>query len=149
MKNYSSITQPLVNLTHKGATFLWEDQHANAMQLLKDAIINSSALISIDYTTTRPVYLSVDSSFCGVGWILAQECADGKRRPSCFGLISWNERESNYSQPKIELYSLFRALCTLRLHLVGVNNLVIEMDTCQLQTRNEDLATIRDDIVKS
>ena len=128
IKNYSSIARPLVNLTRKGATFLWEDQHANAMQLLKDAIINSPALISIDYTTTRPVYLSVDSSFRGVGWILAQECADGKRRPSRFGSISWNERESNYSQPKIELYGLFRALRALRLHLVGVNNLVVEMD---------------------
>ena len=128
IKNYSAIARPLVNLTRKGETFIWEDQHADAMQKLKDAIVNSSALISIDYTTDRPVYLSVDSSFRGVGWILAQECADGKRRPSRFGSISWNERESNYSQPKIELYGLFRALHALRLHLVGVRNLIVEMD---------------------
>ena len=63
IKNYSSIARPLVNLTRKGETFVWEAQHANAMQHLKDAIINSSALISIDYTTNRPVFLSVDSSF--------------------------------------------------------------------------------------
>jgi hypothetical protein len=98
------------------------------MQHLKDAIVNSSALISINYTTDRSVFLAVDSSFHGVGWILSQDCSDGKQRPSCFGSISWNECESNYSQPKIELYGLFRALHTLRLHLIGVQNLVVEMD---------------------
>jgi hypothetical protein len=107
IKNYSAIARPLVNLTHKDETFVWEEPHANTMQLLKNAIITSPALISIDYTTNRPVFLAVDSSFRGVGYILSQECADGKRRPSRFGSISWNERESNYSQPKIELYGLF------------------------------------------
>ena len=59
---------------------------------------------------------------------MAQECTDSKRRPSCFGSISWNEHESNYSQPKIELYGLFCALHALCLHLVGVCNLIVEMD---------------------
>jgi hypothetical protein len=128
IKNYSAIARPLVNLTRKGTTFIWESQQAEAMQHLKDAIVNSSALVSIDYSTDRPVFLAVDSSLRGVGWILSQECADGKRRPSRFGSISWNERESNYSQPKIELYGLFRALRALRLHIIGVRNLVVEMD---------------------
>jgi hypothetical protein len=45
-----------------------------------------------------------------------------------FRFDSWNERESNYSQPKIELYGLFQALHALRLHLIGVRNLIVEMD---------------------
>jgi hypothetical protein len=98
------------------------------MQALKDAIINSPALISIDYSSDRPVYLSFNSSVRGVGWILSQECPDGTRRPSRFGSISWNERESRYSQAKLELYGLFRALRALRLHIVGTRNLVVEMD---------------------
>jgi hypothetical protein len=98
------------------------------MQHLKDAIVNSSALISINYSTNCPVFLAVDSSLRGVGWILSQECTNGKRRPSRFSSISWNECESNYSQPKIELYGLFRALRALRLHIIGVCNLVVKMD---------------------
>jgi hypothetical protein len=129
IKNYSAIARPLVNLMHKDKTFVWEEPHANAMQQLKNTIITSPALISIDYTTDRPVFLAVDSSFRGIGWILSQECSDSKQRPSCFGSISWNERESNYSQPKIELYGLFCALRALCLHLVGVRNLIVEMDT--------------------
>src|SRR6266403_1702795 len=129
IKNYSAIAQPLVNLTKKGQAFDWTEEHNQAMQALKNAIIHSSTLISIDYTSDRPIYLAVDSSTCGVGWILSQNSADGKHRPTCFGSISWNERESCYSQAKLELFGLFCALHSLRLHLVGIPNLVVEMDT--------------------
>jgi len=98
------------------------------MQALKDAIITSPALISIDYSSDRPVFLSIDSSWRSVGWILAQECADGRRRPARFGSLAWNERETRYSQAKLELYGLFRALRALHLYLVGVKNLIVEMD---------------------
>ena len=128
IRNYSSIACPLVNLTRKGWAFLWAEEHVQAMQALKDAITTSSALITIDYTSDCKVYLAVDSSFHGVGWILSQDCADGKHRPAQFGSISWNEREARYSQAKIELYGLFQALRALCLHLIGVQNLVVEMD---------------------
>jgi len=98
------------------------------MQALKDAIITSSALISINYDSDRPVFLSIDSSWCRVGWILAQECTDGCCRPACFGSISWNERESHHSQAKVKLYGLFQALRALHLYTIRVKNLVVEMD---------------------
>ena len=128
IKNYSSIARPLHDLTHKNQTFTWNAEHAAAMQSLKDAIVHSPALISIDYETDRAVYLAVNSSIRGVGWILSQDCADGRRRPSRFSSIAWNECESHYSQAKIELYGLFRALRAMRFHLVGVRKLVVEMD---------------------
>ena len=128
IKNYSSIARPLVNLTRKGQAFSWSEEHDLAMQALKDAIMHSPSLISIDYSSDLAVYLAVDSSTRGVGWILSQDCPDGKRRPARFGSISWNERESRYSQAKLELYGLFRALRSLRLYLIGIRNLVVEMD---------------------
>ncbi|EPS93377.1 hypothetical protein FOMPIDRAFT_94700 [Fomitopsis schrenkii] len=39
-----------------------------------------------------------------------------------------NERESRYSQPKLELYGLYRALRAYRLYLIGVQNLQVEVD---------------------
>ncbi|KAI0349792.1 hypothetical protein OH77DRAFT_1367253, partial [Trametes cingulata] len=39
-----------------------------------------------------------------------------------------NETESNYSQPKLELYGLYRALRRWRLYLVGVKTLHVEVD---------------------
>jgi hypothetical protein len=70
IKNYSSIAQPLVNLTCKAILFSWQEQHAQAMQSLKNAIVQSTALISIDYTTDHTIYLSVDLSVYSIGWIL-------------------------------------------------------------------------------
>jgi hypothetical protein len=128
IKNYSTIARPLIDLTCKGEAFVWNDTHITAMNSLKDAIINSPALISINYSSDLPVFLAVDSSIHGVGWILSQKCLDGARRPAHFGSISWNKHESRYSQAKLELYGLFRALCTLRLYLVGVHHLIVEMD---------------------
>ena len=128
IKNYSAIARPLVDLTRNNTDFVWEEQHDRAMQELKDAIVNSPALIPIDYKSSRPVFLAIDSSWRAVGWILSQECEDGQRRPSRFGSIAWNDRESRYSQPKIELYGLFRTLRALRVHIVSVTNLVVEMD---------------------
>ena len=39
-----------------------------------------------------------------------------------------NQRESQFSQPKLDLYGLYQALQTLKLHLIGVRNLLIEVD---------------------
>jgi len=133
IKNYSAIAHPLVNLTCKDTPFAWHPKHEQAMQSLKSAIIQSSALISIDYTTDRAVYLSVDLSVHGVGWILAQDCPDGRHRPSRFGLISWNKCKSHYSQAKVELYGLFRVLHATRLHLIGIRNLIVEVDTSYIK----------------
>src|SRR6266850_2601428 len=79
IKNYSTIAHPLVDLTRKGAPFIWQEEHRQAIQRLKDKITQSPALVSIDYSTDRTIYLSVDSSIHGIGWILAQDCPDGCR----------------------------------------------------------------------
>ena len=111
------------------------------MQALKDTIVTSPALISIDYSSDLAVYLSIDSSWCGVGSILAQDCTDGHRRPACFGSIAWNEHKTRYLQAKLELYGLFQALCTLCLHIVSIKNLVIEMDAQYIRSmlKNPDI----------
>jgi hypothetical protein len=62
IKNYSTIARPLHDLTRKYQPFVWAEEHAAAMQALKDAIIHSPALISIDYKADHAVYLAVDSS---------------------------------------------------------------------------------------
>jgi len=133
IKNYSSITHPLINLTCKGAPFVWQEEHEQSIQSLKDAIIQSSALITIDYTTDHAVYLSVDTSVCGIGWILAQDCSNSCHHPSCFGSISWNECESCYSQAKLELYGLFHVLHAMHLYLIGVHNLVVKVDASYIK----------------
>src|SRR6266567_7409454 len=64
---------------------------------------------------------------------MSQTCEDGQQRPSRFGSIGWNEHESHYSQPKIELYGLFRMLHALRIHIISVADLIVEMDAQYVQ----------------
>jgi len=133
IKNFSAIARPLVDLTRKGVPFVWQEEHEQAMKSLKSTIVHSSALISIDYSTDRTVYLSVDSSVRGIGWILVQDCSDGRRCPLRFGSISWNECKSHYSQAKLELYGLFCALRASRLYLIRVRNLIVEVDASYIR----------------
>jgi hypothetical protein len=133
IKNYSSIAHLLVDLTRKGVLFSWQEQHAQAMQSLKNTIVQSSALISINYTADHAIYLSVNLSIHGMGWILTQDCSDGHCHPSRFSSILWNKHESCYSQAKLELYSLFRALHATCLYLIGVRKLIVEVNASYIK----------------
>jgi hypothetical protein len=113
IKNYSTIARPLHDLTCKYQPFIWIREYASAIQALKEAIINSPMLIPINYTADHIVYLAIDLSIQGVGWILLQDFADGQCCLLCFGSISWNKCEAYYLQAKIKLYGLFCALHTL------------------------------------
>src|SRR5271155_806976 len=78
--------------------------------------------------SSNEVILAVNSSWIAVGFILSQMEDDGKRYPSRYGSITWNEREQKYSQAKIELYGLFRALKAVKTFIIGVQNLTVEVD---------------------
>ncbi|KAF9019906.1 hypothetical protein BDZ89DRAFT_958796 [Hymenopellis radicata] len=98
--------------------------------MLKDAIMVSPALRPLEYTSGLPIILCVDTSIIAVGFRLFQEDAKDAslRYPNQFGSIPLSARESNYSQPKLELYGLYRAMKSMQLYIVGAQNLVIEVD---------------------
>lgn len=128
IKNYSALARPLTELVRNDTEFVWDKRHAEAFEVLKRAITSPPALKPIDYQSESPVVLSVDSSIIAVGFILAQYDDKGKKRPARYGSIPMNEQESCYSQPKLELYGLFRALRAYRLYLIGVQKLIVEVD---------------------
>lgn len=128
MDNFAEIATPLTRLLRKDAPFIFGSTEQIAMDRLKHLLINSPALRQIDYACGRRVIMAVDSSFRGAGFILSQVGADGLEYPSRFGSVTWNERESRYSQAKLELYGLFRALKAYRLYIVGVKDLLVRVD---------------------
>ena len=128
IKNYTLIARPLIQLTRKDEPFAIGPEQLQAIDTLKDAILTSPALRPIEYECDRPVILAVDSCMNGVGYILLQLGEDKKRYPSRFGSITFNDRESRYSQAKLELYGLFRTLKQTQLFTIGVRKLIVEMD---------------------
>lgn len=128
IQNFAAHARPLVQLTRKDVKFEFTEEHLMAMEKLKMLAQNSTAIKAIDYDSTREVVLAVDSSWMAVGFILSQKGEDGKRYPSRYGSITWNETEQRYSQAKLELYGLFRALKSVKMYIVGLKNFVVEVD---------------------
>jgi len=86
------------------------------------------SITPIDYTSSSPIILAVDTSYIAVGFILYQMDDQGRCRPARYGSVPLDERQSQYSQPKLELYGLFCALREWRLHIMGAKTFHIEVD---------------------
>ena len=144
IKNFAHRAHHLVKLTRKDIAWEFGKDQLDAMQDLKEALLASPALKPIDYHSDAPVILSVDTSNIAVGLILSQ-CDPNNtklRYFAKFGSITLNEREARFSQPKLELYGLYRALGSLKLYLLGVRNLIVEVDAKYIKgmLANPDIA---------
>jgi RNase H-like domain found in reverse transcriptase len=130
IRNLSHRAHALTMLTRKLQPFVFGADQLAVQEDLKQAVLILPALRPIDYTSVSPVILSVDTSHIAVGFILSQANTDDikRRHFARFGSITLNDRESHFSQPKLEIYGLFRALHALKLYLIGVRNLTVEVD---------------------
>ena len=133
IQDYSQIARPLVDLTRKDVEFHWGPAQEEAFLKLKKLVTSAPALKSIDYSSDRPVYLSVDTSIHGIGFILSQEDEKGRRSPARYGSLPLKPTEARYGQSKLELYGLFRALRHYRAFIVGVKNLIVEVDASSIK----------------
>jgi hypothetical protein len=122
IKNFAEKAHHLTKLTRLDTPFEFGPDQEHAMQDLKDALLTSPALKPIDYELNAPVILAVDTSQIAIGYHLAQcdEKDPQRRYYNRFCSITLNNRESSFSQLKLELYGLYRSLKALRLYLVGV-----------------------------
>jgi hypothetical protein len=131
IKKFSLRAHPLIKLTRKDEPFIFSLEQIQAQEDLKTTLLESPALRTIDYTSSTPIILAVDTSYIAVSFQLCQcdVTTPSRHYYNRFCSITLNNRESKYSQPKLEIYSLYRALHALRLYLIGVRNLVVEVDT--------------------
>lgn len=131
IQNYSKLVKPISELYHKDKEFEWTPRRIEAFEHIKSLVASAPALRPIDYTTEDPVILAVDSSYEAAGMILSQETTENGRKvrhPARFGSVPMGPSESRYSQPKLELFGLYRALRSWRLYIIGVKNLKVEVD---------------------
>src|SRR5260221_5725552 len=124
IRDFARIAKPLTLLTKKMALskFEWTEEAQGAMDLLKNLVSTMVPVRMLDYELAckvkQPdqresdvglVLIHVDASNIGVGWMIAQRLEDAEY-PVVFGSITLNEHKGHYSQPKLELYRVFRAL---------------------------------------
>ncbi|ETW77116.1 hypothetical protein HETIRDRAFT_105686 [Heterobasidion irregulare TC 32-1] len=107
---------------------------------LWSALLELPALRPIDYGSAANVILTINTSQIAVGFHLCQ-CALNNPRVryyAQFGSITLNDHESQFSQPKLKLYGLFRALQSLKMYLIGVQNLILEVDAHYIKDDFDD-----------
>lgn len=133
IKGFSLIAKPLTALTRSSnLDFEFGENEREAFETLKQRISEAPVLTAVDYEAAKHVTLlprvnddgllivAVDSCKNGSGWIILQYHGKEKK-PALFGSCTFSETESNYSQPKAELYGVFRALKDLRHRVWGVH----------------------------
>ena len=130
IKNFAKRANALVHLTRKDVPFEFGEEQWKAVEDLREALLESPALRPIDYESEAPVILGVDTSSIAVGYLLCQQDLENPkiRYYNRFGSITLNDRESRFSQPKLELYGLFRALRALKFWLIGLRPFIVELD---------------------
>jgi len=109
-------------LTQKDIPFEFGPKQIAAQIDLKEALLESPALRAINYTSPSLVILAVDTSHIAIGFHLCQCNLENPRKHyyNRFGSITLNDRKARFSQPKLEIYGLYHALCSLRLYLIGI-----------------------------
>ena len=79
--HYAHVAEPLYGLLKKGRRFEWLDEHTESVRKLKEALAAALALRKAVYEKGTPVYITVDTSPTGIGWVVNQEDEDDIRFP--------------------------------------------------------------------
>jgi hypothetical protein len=77
---------------------------------LKELLQEAPALWKANYAEGKPIFVTMDTSPTGIGWIINQEDEDDNRYAIRFGAKVLNERQRKYAQVKRELWGIFSAV---------------------------------------
>ena len=132
IQNFAIDDYPLRKLLEKGRKYVWTDECSRAVESLKKRAGDSGILYKIDYTSGREIILAVDSSHIATGIVIYQLDEDGNRLPIRFESLGFNDRESRYSQPKLELCGVYKAFRKVRQHIFGTH-FTLEVDAKSIQ----------------
>ena len=117
IKNYSTIAQPLFNLTRKDIPFVWGDAQQTAYDTLLKAFTTAPVLSLPD--PTQPYQLITDASDFAIGAILEQPDALNRWHPIAYYSKSLQPAERNYEIHDKELLAIILALKHFRHYLEG------------------------------
>jgi hypothetical protein len=125
--HYAHVAEPLYGLLKKKRSFEWTNEHTLAIRRLKAMLLEAPALRKAEYAGGKPIFVTVDTSPTGIGWVINQEDEDGERYAIRFGAKVLSERQRKYAQVKRELWGIVSAIKSDREYLIGAE-VVIETD---------------------
>ena len=132
---YSSLTEPLRRLTHKGVKFEWTADQEKSFTSLKDTLISDKVMTYFD--PRKETELWVDGSPVGCSGILIQ---NGKI--VSYGSKAYNSVQTRYSQTEREALSAVIMIQHFHLYLFGKKFKLIT-DHAALQSIFNNIKTIQ------
>lgn len=120
IENLSNITAPLRILLKNYVPWVWEKQHSDAFNKLKEVLVKQPVLQY--YDPNKPIIISADSSKNGVGAVLMQN-----NMPCMYASKALTETQKKYAQIEKELYSLVFACDRFHQFIFG-KSIVMETD---------------------
>jgi len=126
IRNYSSITTPLTELTRKDTGFRWTDAADRAFTTLKRLFTTAPILLQFD--PDRETVVETDSSGWAVGGVLSQYDDDGLLRPCAYFSKKNAPAECNYEIHDKELLAIIRCLQQWESELASLSHFTIITD---------------------
>ena len=89
--NFSTLAQPLHDLTKKGVTFQWKKEQDNTFIKLKEVFLSASIIKMLD--TTKPFFVMTDASLTALGGVLMQKDSNGDLHPCAYHCATFSPAE--------------------------------------------------------
>ena len=114
---FSTVAQPLYQLTRKDEPFVWSDTCEDAFNRLKTSLTVAPVLAYPHFG--RDFLLETDASGMGLGAVLSQEQEDRSIRPIAFASRTLQPHEKNYGISELEALGVVWAVKHFRHYLYG------------------------------
>ena len=133
VEGFAKITLPLRLLLRKDAEWDWDEDCEKAFVEMKRRVGKDILLKRLEYgPDAGEIIVAVDSSWIAVGVGVFQVDKNGRRQPVRYESISFTSTESRYSQPKLELAGVAKALHQLR-NVIWGQHFVLEVDALYIK----------------
>jgi transposase InsO family protein len=126
IKDMATIAHPLYELTKKGSSFLWTEQHQSAFSALKRALSSPPVLAFVVWN--RPFVIESDASRVAVGAILSQRGEDDLLRPVAYFSSGLTANQRNYSATELECWGLIACTRKWRVYIDAAVEVVLVTD---------------------
>jgi hypothetical protein len=115
IKKFSTIAEPITELTKLGVEFHWSDECQKAFDHLKKALTTSPILAHPDFS--KPFEIHTDASGVGIGAVLTQH-QEGKERAIWYASRKLTTAESKWSTREVEALAILWACELFRPYII-------------------------------
>ncbi len=105
---YSTVAEPLINLTRKGVPFTWAEDHDKAFSHIIKLLSASQTLAHPDYT--KELIIQSDASGVGIGGVLLQRKAGQPDETVAFVSKTLSATERRWTLNEKEAFALYRSV---------------------------------------